>query len=321
MKAIVLETVGGPDHLRLLEVPDHDPGPHEVLVEIAAAGVNYMDIGTRVGMYSIAPLPMTPGVEGAGRIAAVGENVRDLKVGDRVAWFFAVGSYAERIIAPADAMVPVPDDIDLKTAAALLMQGLTASHLVSDTYAIKPGDVALVHSAAGGVGLMLTQLIKLRGGRVIGRVSSREKVELARAAGADHVVVDGTGDFADEVLHLTDGAGAHVVYDGAGADTFQGSLASLRYHGVLAYYGQTIKRQPPIDLLDLPKSVLVTYPVVHHHVRTRSDLLGRSQALFDRVREGSLKVRIGHQYPLAEAAQAHTDIASRRTTGKLLLVS
>jgi NADPH2:quinone reductase len=163
-------------------------------------------------------------------------------------------------------------------------------------------------------------LIKLRGGRVIGRVSSREKVEIAKAAGADHVIVDRTGDFADEVLNLTDGKGVHVVYDGAGADTFQGSLASLRYHGVLAYYGQTIKRQPPIDLLDLPKSVLVTYPVVHHHVRTRSDLLGRSQALFDRVREGSLKVRIGHRYPLADAAQAHIDIASRGTTGKLLLI-
>jgi NADPH2:quinone reductase len=203
---------------------------------------------------------MTPGVEGAGRTAAVGEGVTGLKVGDRVAWFYVWGSYAEQIVAPAEAMVPLPDDIDLETGASLMMQGLTASHFVFETYAIKPGDTALVHSAAGGVGLLLTQMIRILGGNLIGRVSSRDKAEIAKSAGADEVIVSGTGEFADEVLRLTGGEGVHVAYDGAGADTFHGSLASLRYHGVLAYYGLLIKHLPPIDLLDLPRSVLVPIP-------------------------------------------------------------
>jgi NADPH2:quinone reductase len=263
---------------------------------------------------------LTPGVEGAGRIAAVGAGVTDLQVGDRVAWFYAWGSYAQQVVVPAAALVPLPDDIDFETAAGLMMQGLTASHFVSETYAVKPGDTALVHSAAGGVGLMLTQMITLLGGRVIGRVSSPDKIEIAQAAGADEVIVSATGDFADAVLRLTGGEGVHVVYDGAGADTFWGSVAALRHHGVLAYYGLLIKHLPPIDLTTLPKSVLVSYPTVQDHVRTREALLARSNRLFDWVRQGELSVRIGGRHTLADAGQAHRDIESRRTTGKLLLL-
>lgn len=321
MQAIALETYGGPEQLQLRDLPSPQPGPGEVLVDIAAAGVNYMDVGTRQGfLRRVLPLPLTPGVEGAGRIAAVGAGVTDLRVGDRVAWFYAWGSYGQQMVAPAAALVPLPDDIDFETAAGLMMQGLTASHFVSETYAIKPGDTALVHSAAGGVGLMLTQMIRLLGGRVIGRVSSPDKIEIAKAAGAEEVIVSATGDFADEVLRLTGGEGVHVVYDGAGADTFWGSVAALRHHGVLAYYGLLIKHLPPIDLTTLPKSVLVSYPTVQDHVRTRAALLARSNQLFDWVRQGKLSVRIGGRYTLANAAQAHRDIESRRTTGKLLLL-
>ena len=219
-----------------------------------------------------------------------------------------------------ESLVPIPDDIDDATAAAIMMQGLTASHFATETYAIKPGDIALIHSAAGGLGLVLTQIVKIRGGNVIGRVSTKEKAEVARKAGADHVIVESGGSFAKEVMRVTAGEGVHVVYDGAGADTFYDSLASLRYHGVLAYYGQTIKRLPPIDLLDLPKSVLVTYPSVMHHVRTHRALLARTAQLFHWIRNGQLKIHIGGRYPLADAAKAHTDLEARKTIGKLLLV-
>ncbi len=320
MKAIVLRKLGGPDELRLEEVRTPEPGPGEVLVDVTAAGVNFMDVGTRTGLNSIAPLPMTPGVEGAGRVAALGPDVRGLSVGDRVAWFFVVGSYAERVIARADALVRLPDAISDEIGASVMMQGLTALNLTRGTYKIQPGDIALVHAAAGGVGLMLTQLVKILGGRVIGRVSSEEKAAIARAAGADHVVVAADGDFSEQVLALTDGEGVHVAYDGTGADSFYGSLASLRYHGVLAYYGHTIKRLPPIELLDLPRSVLVTYPVVHHLVRTHEALVARSSELFGWLKEGRLEPRIGGRYALADARRAHEDIQSRRTMGKLLLL-
>jgi NADPH2:quinone reductase len=320
MNAIVINATGGPEQLKFQERTVRTPGPGEALVDVAAAGVNFMDVGVRIGMYLRGPLPTVLGVEGAGRVAAVGSGVTDLQLGQRVAWFYVPGSYAQQLIAPAASLVALPDEIDFETAAGLMMQGLTASHFVTETYAIKPGDIALVHSAAGGVGLMLTQLIKHLGGTVIGRVSSQDKVEIAKAAGAHEVIVAANGEFSDQVLRLTAGEGVHVAYDGAGADTFYGSLASLRRHGVLAYYGQTIKRLPPIDLLDLPKSVLVTYPTVMDHVPTRTALLSRSEQLFRWVQDGTLKVRIGHRYPLAQAAQAHSDIESRRTTGKLLLL-
>ena len=277
MKAIVLEAFGGPEELKLQDVPTGVPGPGQVLVDVAVAGVNFMDVGTRFGaLAGFLQVPMTPGVEGAGRVAALGEGVTDLKVGDRVAWFFAWGSYASQLIAPAEALVPLPDDIDFETAASIMMQGLTASHFVFETYAVKPGDTALVHAAAGGVGLMLTQMIKLLGGRVIGRVSSQDKVALAREAGADEVIVSRSGEFADEVLRLTGGNGVQVVYDGSGAETFQDSLRSLDYHGVLALFGPMMEPTPPVQIYTLPKSVLLSYPTVQDHVRTREALVSRS---------------------------------------------
>lgn len=321
VNAIRIAKYGGPEVLRLQPIELPKPGPGQALVQVIAAGVNFMDVGVRNGMYRHDGVPpFTPGVEGSGRIVALGEGVTGLKIGDRVAWFFSLGSYAEQLIAPVDALVPLPDEIDDLTGAAVMMQGLTASHFVTETYAVKPGDTALVHSAAGGVGLMLTQMIKLLGGKVIGRVSTEAKAEAARKAGAEHVIVDTEGNFAAKVRELTGGEGVQVVYDGAGADTFQGSLDSLDYHGVLAYYGQTIKRLPPIDLLDIPRSILLTYPTVHSHVRTREALLARSSQLFKWVMEGKLNVKIGHQYALADAAQAHKDLESRRTSGKVLLI-
>jgi len=321
MREIVLEAHGGPEMLELREIPVFEPGPGQVLIQTAAAGVNFMDIGVRSGMYWLErPLPFTLGVEGAGHILGLGDGVDKFRVGERVAWFYVPGSYAEQLVASADSLVPIPDAIDDETAAAMMMQGLTASHFVFETYVIKPGDTAFVHSAAGGVGLILTQLIKLLGGRVIGRVSTESKAEIVRAAGADYVIVANGESFANEVMRLTSGNGVHVVYDGAGADTFPHSLASLRPHGVLAYYGQTIKRMPPIDLLDLPNSVHVTYPRVHDHVRTREALLARSGQLFDWVQAGQLKINIGHRYALTYASQAHRDLAGRRTTGKVLLL-
>lgn len=321
MRAIVLEQFGGPEVLQLQTRPTPEPGPAQLLVNVLIAGVNYMDVGTRTGVNTAAgPLPAVPGVEGVGTVVALGPDVTRVHVGDRVAWFFAPGSYAEQLLLPAASAVPVPESLSNETVASLMMQGLAANHMTTESYVIKPGDVAFVHSAAGGLGLMLTQLIKARGGSVIGRVSRPEKAEIARAAGADHVVVAAGGDFVDEVYRLTDGQGVAVVYDGVGAETFARSLAVLRYHGTLASYGQTIKPLPPIDMRTLPKSVLITYPTSLHHVRTREALLTRSAELFHFVEEGKLHVSIGGRYPLAEAARAHEAIQSRTTTGKLLLI-
>jgi NADPH2:quinone reductase len=238
MKAIVMDGPGGPEMLRLAEHDEPVAGPGDVLVEVDAAGVNFMDIGVRRGgIWSTMPNPKTPGVEGAGRVLSVGANVADLRPGQRVAWVYAPGSYAQRIAIPAASLVPIPDAIDHTTAAAVMMQGLTASHFATDFYPVRHGDIALVHAAAGGLGLLLTQIIRLRGGMVIGRVSHEDKIEAARHAGADHVIVDSEGRFADDVMRLTDGEGVHVVYDGSGPATFQGSLASLRRSGTFCWYG------------------------------------------------------------------------------------
>ncbi|MET4084196.1 NADPH2:quinone reductase [Pedobacter sp. UYP30] len=321
MKAIILKTPGGVEKMLLEEMPELQATPGHVVVDVAIAGVNFMDIGTREGQFMIAPFPMTPGVEGAGTVAYVGAGVTEFKKGDRVAWFFIVGSYAEQILAPAGLLVPLPDDINFETGASLMMQGLTAQHFTSSTYAIKPGDTALVHAAAGGVGLMITQMVKLLGGRVIARVSSEDKVVIAKNAGADEVIVTQNPDYAEKVLSMTDGEGVHVVYDNSGADTFWESIASLRTHGVMAYYGASMKKLAPIDILSIPKSILLTYPTIQDHVRSRKDILQHSLQLFDWFRNGKLKVFIGKTYPLSDAALAHLDIESRRTTGKLLLMT
>ncbi|AZO17476.1 quinone oxidoreductase [Mesorhizobium sp. M2A.F.Ca.ET.043.05.1.1] len=321
MKAVVMTTQGGPEVMEFAELPEPEPAPGEVLVKVAAAGVNFMDTGVRRGLaWTDVPNPKVLGVEGAGRVISVGEGVDRLAPGDRVAWVYAPGSYAERAILPAEALVPIPDAIDDRTAAAVMMQGLTASHFATDFYPVQPGDIALVHAAAGGLGLLLTQIIKLRGGHVIGRVSSADKVAIAKEASADHVIVDTKGQFGQEVLRLSGGDGVHVVYDGSGPKTFQGSLDSLRRSGTFCWYGPVLGGPGPLDIMSLPKSIKIGYAVFFDHVHTPALLHARSGQLFDWITSEKLKVRIGGIYPLAEAAQAHADMESRATTGKLLLI-
>lgn len=321
MRVIEMTGIGGPDVLHLAERADPHPGPNEVLVEIAAAGVNFMDVGVRRGIaWTEQPNPKPLGVEGAGKVVLVGPQVRNVKAGDRVAWVYAPGSYADRAVIAADALVPVPDGIDDRTAAAVMMQGLTASHFATDFYPVQPGDTALVHAAAGGLGLLLTQIIKMRGGHVIGRVSTQDKVVSAKAAGADHVIVDQAGDFAAEVRRLTAGAGVDVVYDGSGPATFQGSIDSLGRSGTLCWFGPVLGGPGPLDIMSLPRSIKIGYAVFFDHIPTPDVLRDRAARLFDWVAEGRLDVRVGGTYPLNEVAQAHSDMESRKTTGKLLLI-
>jgi NADPH:quinone reductase len=307
--------------LQVVDRPEPVPGPGEALVEIAAAGVNFMDVGVRRGLaWTDTPNPKVLGVEGAGRVLAVGSGVRDVQPGQRVAWVYAPGSYAERIVIPADAVVPIPEAIDDRTAAATMMQGLTASHFATDFYPVQPGDIALVHAAAGGVGLLLTQIIKLRGGHVIGRVSSADKAAIAKEAGADHVIVDTEGRFAEEAVRLSGGEGVHVVYDGSGPTTFQGSLDALRRSGTFCWYGPVLGGPGPLDIMSLPRSIKIGYAVFFDHIHTPALLRKHVAQLFDWIGDGRLKIMIGGVYPLQEAALAHTDMESRATTGKLLLI-
>jgi NADPH:quinone reductase len=321
MKAIVMNGTGGREMLEHVERPDPVAGPGQALVEVAFAGVNFMDIGVRQGMaWTDTPNPKILGVEGVGRIVAVGDGVEGVSPGQRVAWVYAPGSYAQRIAIPAASLVPVPDAIDDRTAASVMMQGLTASHFATDFYPVQPGDVAFVHAAAGGLGLLLTQIVKLRGGHVIGRVSSDDKVAAAKEAGADHVIVETEGRFAEEALRLTNGEGVHVVYDGSGPKTFQGSLDVLRRSGVFCWYGPVLGGPGPLDIMSLPKSIKIGYAIFFDHIHTPELLRARSAQLFDWITEGKHRVRIGGEYPLADAARAHADMESRKTTGKLLLV-
>jgi NADPH:quinone reductase len=321
MKAVVMVRAGGPEVIEVVERPDPVPGAGEVLVEIAAAGVNFMDTGVRRGLaWANAPDPKILGVEGAGRVLALGEGVNGIRPGQRVAWVYAPGSYAERAAIQAASLVPVPDEIDDRTAAAVMMQGLTASHFATDFYPVQPGDIALVHAAAGGLGLLLTQIIKLRGGHVIGRVSSIAKVTIAKEAGADHVIVDTEGQFAEEAVRLSDSKGVHVVYDGSGPKTFQGSLDALRRSGTFCWYGPVLGGPGPLDIMSLPKSIKIGYATFFDHIHTPELLRARSARLFDWIIEGKLKIRIGGEYVLADAARAHADMESRATTGKLLLI-
>jgi NADPH2:quinone reductase len=321
MKAIVMNGIGGTDVMDHVDRPEPVAAPGHVVVEIAAAGVNFMDIGVRQGMaWTETANPKILGVEGAGRVAALGEGVRDFAIGDRVAWVYAPGSYAERLSIPADALVAIPDGIDDRTAAAVMMQGLTASHFATDFYPVQPGDTALVHAAAGGLGLLLTQIVRMRGGRVIGRVSSEAKVAAAKEAGAEHVVVDAKGEFADAVLALTGGEGVNVVYDGSGPATFQGSLAALRRSGTFCWYGPVLGGPGPLDIMSLPKSIKLGYAVFSDHIHTPALFRAHAQQLFRWIGEGALKVKIGNVYPLADAAAAHAAMERRETTGKLLLI-
>ncbi|MFD4837457.1 quinone oxidoreductase family protein [Achromobacter sp. NPDC058515] len=321
MKAVVMNQTGGVDVLAYTDQPDPAPGAGQVLVEIAVAGVNFMDIGVRQGMaWNESPNPKILGVEGAGRVLALGAGVEGFAIGQRVAWVYAPGSYAQRIAIAATSLVPIPDAIDDKTAASVMMQGLTASHFATDFYPTQPGDIAFVHAAAGGVGLLLTQIIKLRGGQVIGRVSSAEKVAVARAAGADHVIVDAEGEFVEEARRLSGGEGVHVVFDGSGPSTFQGSLDVLRRCGTFCWYGPVLGGPGPLDIMSLPKSIKLGYATFFDHIHTPELLRTRAKRLFDWIGDGKLKVHVGGEYALADAARAHADMASRATTGKLVLV-
>lgn len=321
MKAIVMNRAGGTKVLEMVDRPDPVPGPGQALVEVAAAGVNFMDIAVRRGRFwTEMPLPRGLGVEGAGLVLAVGEGVHSVQPGQRVAWAYAPGSYAERIAVSADALVRVPDVIDDRAAAAVMMQGLTASHFATNFYCVQPEDVALVHAAAGGLGLLLTQIIKVRGGRVIGRVSNEGKVAIAKDAGADQVIVDSEGQFASEVVRLSGGEGVHVVYDGSGPVTYQASLDSLRRCGTFCWYGPVLGGPGPLDIMSLPRSIKIGYANFADHVYTPTLLQEHSAQLFDWIARGLLKVRLGGTYPLAEAARAHSDMEGRSTAGKLLLI-
>jgi NADPH:quinone reductase len=320
--AIQITETGGPDVLRLAELPDPEPGPGQVLVEVAAAGVNYVDTYHRSGTYPM-PLPFIAGMEGAGIVTAVGPGVGDIAVGDRVAWATNLGSYAEQAVVAADQAVPVPEGVDLKIAAGSLLQGMTAHYLIRSVHSVQPGETVLLHAAAGGVGLVLTQLATARGGRVIGTVSTAEKEQLARVAGATEVIrYTEIEDLAKEVRRLTGEQGVAAVYDGVGASTFDASLASLRPRGMLALYGASSGPVPPVDpqRLNLAGSVFLTRPKLADYVASREELTWRAGEVFSAIQDGSLRITIGDQYPLAEASRAHQDLQSRRTTGKLLLL-
>jgi len=327
MRAIQITQTGGADVLQLRELPTPTPGPGEALVHLEAAGVNFIDVYFREGRYP-APLPFIPGQEAAGIVTAVGPNsagdssVAEFKPGDRVAWCGVPGTYAEFAIAPLDRLVAIPDGVTPQQAAAAMLQGMTAHYLSHSTYAIQSGDAVLVHAGAGGVGLLLIQMAKRLGARVFTTVSTDEKAALARAAGADEVILYTREDFSARVRKLTGGAGVRVVYDSVGKTTFEGSLASLRPRGLLALFGGSSGAVPPFDLIQLSTrgSLFVTRPTLKDYIASRDRLLRRAGDVLGWVADGTLKLRIEHTYPLAAADDAHRDLEARKTTGKVLLI-
>jgi NADPH2:quinone reductase len=321
MKAIRIHATGGPDALRLDEVPQPTPGARQALIRIAAAGVNYIDTYHRAGLYAL-PLPATLGQEGAGTVTAMGPGVSGFQVGDRVAWTGVQGSYAEFVVAPADRLVAVPPALSLELAAGAMLQGMTAHYLACTTYPLQAGDTCLVHAAAGGVGLALVQIAKLRGARVIGTVSTEAKADLARKAGADHVILYERDDFAAEVKRLTGGRGVPVVYDSVGRTTFDRSLDCLARRGLLVLFGQSSGPVKPLDpqILNQKGSLFLTRPSLAHYIATRDELVGRATDVFGWMMGGKLDIKIHARYPLERAADAHRDLESRKTAGKLLLV-
>jgi NADPH2:quinone reductase len=321
VKAIELLETGGPEVLELRETPIPTPGDGEVLIDVAASGVNFIDLYVREGRYGNKPL-FIPGQEAAGTGVALGADVSHLKEGDRVAWCSVLGTYAEYALAPASRVVPLPAGISFEQAAAVLLQGMTAHYLSHSAYPIQSGDEVLIHAGAGGTGLLLTQMAKLRGARVLTTVSNEEKATLSRQAGADEVILYMQSDFAAEVKRLTDGRGLATVYNSVGKDTFEQSLTCLRPRGTLVLYGSAGGDVPPFDLIRLASlgSLYVTRPVLRDYTLTREELVMRATEVFQAVAVGTLQLRIEHTYPLGEAAQAHGDLASRVTTGKLLLI-
>jgi NADPH:quinone reductase len=319
MRAIVIERTGGPEVLELRDVPEPRPGPGQLLVDVEAIGVNFRDVYEREGRYARKP-PFVAGAEGAGTVAEVGEGVDEFAPGDRVAWAAADGSYAERVVVEAARAVPVPEGISTELAAAVALQGMTAHYLATTTYPVEPGDAVLVHAAAGGVGLLLTQIATMRGGRVIATTSTDEKARLAREAGSAEVL--DYDDFPERVRELTVGEGVAAVYDGVGRTTFDGSLASLRVRGTLVLFGAASGPVAPLDPMRLEQggSLFLSRPSLRHYTAMREELLARAAEVFGWVAGGRLKVRISGRYPLEDAQRAHEDLEARRTTGKLLLL-
>ncbi|MFH5822628.1 quinone oxidoreductase family protein [Georgenia sp. AZ-5] len=326
MRAIHATQAGGPEVLSVVDLPQPEPGPGELLVDVAAAGVNFIDTYKRAGVYKMS-YPHVPGAEGAGTVRAVGAGVTGVAVGDRVAWADAPGSYAEQVLVRADKALPVPDGLSLETAAALPLQGMTAHYLVASTFPVQPGQTVLLTAAAGGVGLLLTQLATARGARVIGLVGSHDKEVLAREAGAAEVIRyteldDVTAELPPIVRELTGGVGVDVAYDGVGKDTFDASLASIRTRGMLVLFGGASGQVPPFDpqRLNAAGSLFLTRPTLAHYTLDRQELVWRAGEIFGAAADGALDVRVGARFPLAEAGAAHEALEGRATTGKVLLV-
>jgi NADPH2:quinone reductase len=321
MKAIRAHEYGGPEALRYEEAPLPEPGSGEARVKIEAAGVNFIDVYHRTGRYP-GQLPITPGVEGAGVVDALGPDVSELKSGDRVAYAMHQGSYGEYAVVPAWRLVLIPDSVDTRLAAAVMLQGMTAHYLTHTIYPLRPDDTALVHAAAGGVGLLLTQMAKRRGARVIGTVSTEEKAHLAREVGADEVILYTQTDFEAETKRLTNGEGVNVVYDSVGKTTFDNGLNCLKPRGYMVLYGASSGPAPPLDpqVLAAKGSLFLTRPSLAHYSADREEILRRSGDLFEWMADGQLKVRVDKAYPLADAAEAHRYMEGRKTRGKLLLM-
>lgn len=318
MKAIRIHAFGGIEQMRHEEVPVPEPGPGQLLVEMKSIGVNFKDTYVRSGVYPDVPLPFILGREGAGVVAALGEGVRGFAVGERVCFAPEIGAYAEYNLLDAERAVPIPEGIDFQAAAAAMLQGMSAHFLVHDTKPLRPGDTALIHAGAGGVGLLMIQMSKALGARVITTVSTEEKAALAREAGADHVILYTRQDFVAETLAYTGGEKLDVVYDAVGRTTFAKGLQLLRPRGMMVLYGQSSGR-PDLNVVGMEGSLYLAQPVLGDHIISRAELLARAGALLDMVAQDKLKLRIGQVYPLAEAAAAHDDLQSRRSTGKLLL--
>ncbi len=322
MQVVRVHEYGGPEALRLDEVPTPEPGPGQARVRVAVAGVNFIDIYHRSGQYQV-PLPFAIGREGAGTVEAVGEGVAEVRVGQPVAWAGVGGSYATHVVAPVSELVPVPDGVDLTHAAAAMLQGMTAHYLTHSTYPLQADSSCVIHAAAGGVGQLFCQMARMRGARqIIGTAGTVAKAELARQAGAHEVIVYTEQDFPAEVKRLTAGAGVDVVYDSVGKDTFDNSLSCLKPRGTLVLFGASSGAVPPFDInvLQNKGSLYVTRPTLGHYTATRDELLRRSGDLFNWLKQGTLRLRIDETYALPAAAEAHQSLASRRTAGKLLLV-
>ena len=320
MKAIKVHEYGGPEVLSYEDVPEPEPGPGQARVRLAASGVNYIDVYQRTGVYPM-DLPLIAGQEGAGEVEAVGEGIEEISAGDYVAFAGVPGAYAEYVVAPVERLVPFNVTyVEARLAAAVMLQGMTAHYLTHSTFPVQEGQSVLVHAAAGGVGLLLCQLAKMRGASVIGTAGTEEKARLAKGAGADEMILYTEQDFVEETKRITDGEGVHVVYDSVGKDTFDGSLDSLRPRGYMVLFGGSSGQVPPIDLqiLNQKGSLFVTRPKLADHTATRDELLWRAESLFTWIGQNNLNVRIGGTYKLSEADAAHRDLEGRNTTGKLI---